>query len=205
MTDHPLEIEVKFHLLEPRIVRERLLAAGGVSSGRVFEKNLRFDDPARSLRRRGMLLRLRRDDGVRLTVKSTPSSPDSQFKIHQELEVEVGDFDTCRSILEALGFVPRQVYEKWRETFLINHTSCLLDTMPYGTFLELEGEKAAIRETAHRLDLPWSERILMNYLEIFETVRKGEGLDFTDVTFDNFESVNVDIAKYLYLLHAGRT
>ncbi|MBW1895654.1 MAG: hypothetical protein JRI47_01215, partial [Deltaproteobacteria bacterium] len=62
MTDSFLEIEIKFHLLEPDLVIERLIAAGATSSGRLFERNIRFDDASQSLKKRGMLLRLRSDD-----------------------------------------------------------------------------------------------------------------------------------------------
>jgi adenylate cyclase class 2 len=202
MTDGFLEIEVKFHLLEPDPVIKRLITAGATSSGRLFEKNIRFDDASQGLKKRGMLLRLRSDDRARLTFKSTPSRPHPGFKVHRELEVEVGDFKMCRAILEALGFVPRQVYEKWRETFVLNHTKCLIDTMPYGVFLEIEGEKADIRQIADQLDLPWEKRILLNYLEIFETIKKQAGLGFTDITFENFDSLKLDIRKHVPWLYA---
>jgi adenylate cyclase class 2 len=202
MTDGFLEIEVKFHLVEPDLVIERLLAAEATSSGRLFEKNIRFDDASQGLKKRDMLLRLRSDDRARLTFKSTPSSPHPGFKVHRELEVEVSDFKMCQAILEALGFVPKQVYEKWRETFVLNNTKCLIDTMPYGVFLEIEGEKASIREIANQLDLPWEKRILLNYLEIFETIKKEAGLRFTDITFENFDSVKLDIREHVSLLYA---
>jgi adenylate cyclase class 2 len=202
MTNVFLEIEVKFHLLEPDLVIKRLIAAGAISSGRLFEKNIRFDDASQGLKKRGMLLRLRSDDRTRLTFKSTPSRPHPEFKVHRELEVEVGNFKMCQAILEALGFIPKQVYEKWRETFVLNNTKCLIDTMPYGVFLEIEGEKADIREIADKLDLPWEKRILLNYLEIFETVKNQEGLGFTDITFENFDAVKLDIREHAPLLYA---
>jgi adenylate cyclase class 2 len=203
MVDAPLEIEVKFHLSDIDPVRERLIAMRAIPSGRIFETNIRFENRSKSLKREGVLLRLRRDDRNRLTFKSTPSTPDTQFKVHKELEVEVGDFQACQDILKALGYLPEQVYEKWRETFVLEDTNLLIDMMPYGTFLEIEGEKSGIREIADRLGLDWKERILLNYLEIFEVIQRELGLDFVDITFDNFEGVPLDISKYLPLLHAG--
>lgn len=199
----PLEIEVKFHLPEPDRLRQRLIAAGATSSGRVFEKNIRFEDRLKSLETRGMLLRLRTDNRVRLTFKSTPSDPDPQFKVHREWEVVVDNFQTCQEILQGLGFHPEQVYEKWRETLLVDSTKCLIDTMPYGVFLEIEGEKQHIRAVAGGLGLKWQERILLNYLEIFSVLQQQQGFKFNDVTFQNFKMVRMDIEKYLHLLHAG--
>jgi adenylate cyclase class 2 len=175
---------------------------GAVSSGRVFETNIRFENRSKSLKREGILLRLRHDNQSRLTFKSTPSTPDTEFKVHKELEVEVGDFQACQDILEALGYTPEQVYEKWRETFILDDTNILIDTMPYGVFLEIEGDRSEIRTIADRLSLNWKERILLNYLEIFEVIQREEGLGFADITFENFEGVRLDINKYLPLLYA---
>jgi adenylate cyclase class 2 len=198
-----LEIEVKFYPPEIKPIRDRMLALGATRCGRVFEANIRFEDVPKSLKKRGILLRLRRDDRSRLTFKSSPPHPDAQFKVRRELEVEVDDFDVCHSILEGLGFRPEQSYEKWRETFVLNNTNLLIDTMPYGVFLEIEGQKSHIRNIADRLGLKWEERILLNYLEIFEILQREEGLPFRDITFQNFKARHVDIRKHLPLLYAG--
>lgn len=198
----PVEIEVKFYLSDVNLARERILATGATLSGRVFETNLRFEDEGQTLRGRGILLRLRKDQGIRLTFKSLPAEQDKDFKIHHELEIQVDDFDTCRSILEGIGFHGEQTYEKWRETFILGETKLLVDTMPYGPFLEIEGAKSEITKTSDQLGLKWEERILLNYVEIFEVIRREENLPFYDITFDHFEKTPVDMEKYLSLLYA---
>lgn len=199
----PLEIELKFHPLEIKPIRDRMLVMGATHCGKVFETNVRFEDASKSLKKQGILLRLRKDDRIRLTFKSSLPCHDGQFKVHREVEVEVDDFDACRFILEGLGFHPEQSYEKWRETFVLNSTNLLIDTMPYGVFLEIEGQKSDIRNIADRLGLKWEERILLNYLEIFEIVQREEGLPFRDLTFENFKATRLDIRKHLSLLYAG--
>ncbi len=198
-----IEIEVKFYLPEVDSTRQRLLALGCIPYGKVFEKNIRFEDKERSLKEKGALLRLRKDKTVTLTFKSLPLNRDQDFKVHRELEVQVDNFGVCRAILESLGFHPEQRYEKWRETFSLESTKVLIDTMPYGVFLEIEGGKSDIRNVADQLKLNWKERILLNYLEIFDIIRGKENLVFNDITFDNFEQVSVDIRRYLPLLYAG--
>jgi hypothetical protein len=74
--------------------------------------------------------------------------------------------------------------------------------MPFGVFLEIEGEKARIREVADRLGMAWKERILFNYLEIFEIICQKEGLSFKDVTFENFKTADTKVEAYLPLLYA---
>ncbi len=199
----PLEIEVKFFLKDLKTVREKILAFGALSKGRVFERNIRFEDRERSLIARKSLLRLRRDDRARLTFKSEPKDKDSEFKIYKELEVEIDDFRTMENILNALGFFNDQVYEKYRETLVIGATQLCLDEMPFGDFLEIEGERDDILRTVELLNLDWGQRILANYLGIFEVLRKRENLPFKDITFENFEKNPVDFSVHLALFAAN--
>jgi adenylate cyclase class 2 len=199
----PVEIEVKFHLSSVDSTRDRILALGSTPYGRVFESNIRFEDAANGLKEKGVLLRLRKDQATRLTFKSLLPTSDKDFKIHRELEVQVDDFAVCQTILESLGFHPEQTYEKWRETFALADTELCIDTMPYGVFLEIEGEKLDIRHVADQLRLKWEERILLNYLEIFDIIRSHDALVFNDVTFDNFKQAQVDIRRYLPMLYAA--
>ena len=198
-----LETEIKFYLIDLPPLRQRIINLGAQSRGRFFESNVRFEDSARTLRKKKSLLRLRRDRKVRLTYKSTPPEASSQFKIMTELEVAVSDFDTMHLILEALGFHREQIYEKWRETLVLDHTQFCLDSMPYGDFLEIEGQKQDILYFAAQLGLHWDQRILLNYLHIFEILRNNLNLNFSDVTFDNFKNIEVDLSAYLDLLVAG--
>jgi len=198
-----LEIEVKFYLSDMDAIRDRILELGAVSTGRVFETNLRFDDADNHLIEKKSLLRLRRDTKTTLTFKSEPPFKNDQFKILKELEVEVSDFTTMKHILESLGFREEQVYEKWRETFRLNSTNLCLDTMPYGDFLEIEGQKEDIKELAYRIGLKWQKRILFNYLAIFDVIKQKLNLPFYDVTFSNFINIRFDLAEYLDLIEVN--
>ncbi|CAN2042237.1 adenylate cyclase, class 2 [Candidatus Magnetomoraceae bacterium gMMP-15] len=183
------EIEVKFHIQDLNAMRKKILDLGALSQGRVFETNIRFEDSKKSLIKKKALLRLRKDDKARLTFKCEPDFSDSDFKILKEFEVVVDNFDTMALILKSLGFHEEQVYEKWRETFLYNNTYLCLDEMPYGIFLEIEGTKESILDLAQRLGLDRKKRIILNYLEIFENIRKEQGLSFSDITFEAFKNI----------------
>lgn len=197
-----IETEVKFILSDVQSVRERIVELGVDVKGRVFETNIRFEDIDESLLRKKSLLRLRRDANTKLTYKSEPAIKDDQFKTFRELEVQVSDFTTMKLILEHLGFHQAQIYEKWRETFIFDDTILCIDTMPFGDFLEIEGKKEYIREIASKLGLQWGQRITLNYLAIFDIIRQELKLPFTDVTFDNFQKIRIDIAKYHHLIEA---
>jgi len=202
MSTAHLEIEVKFFVPELSVIRDRLLSLGAVSEGRVFERNIRFEDADKTIVRRRSLLRLRQDTTCTLTFKSAPAEENSEFKIFRELEVEVDDFDKMTEILSELGFHREQVYEKWRETLRMGNTLFCLDTLPYGQLIEIEGAGDDIREYAKRLGLPWSCRILKNYLRIFDLLNHRIGFSFSDVTFQNFETVPVNLSEHLDLLLA---
>ncbi|HAO19067.1 MAG: hypothetical protein BWK80_51650 [Desulfobacteraceae bacterium IS3] len=198
-----LEIEVKFYLPDKDAVKARILDLGAVSQGRHFENNICFDDADKRLMNGGSLLRLRQDSRAILTLKSAPKVRDTQFKVFRELEVEVGNFEDMKRILEALGFFPQLVYEKWRETFTFNNCDLCLDTMPYGDFLEIEGGRDEIRQIADVLGLKWEKRIVRGYLFIFAKLREKLALPFCDLNFDNFKPLKFDFSSYSPMFEAG--
>ena len=198
-----LEIEVKFQVFDTEQMRQQIIDLGAESRGRLFEHNIRFDSAARELRARAHLLRLRQDRKAKLTFKAPPAEKNQQFKIFSELEVTVSDFDAMRKIVHALGFGHEQIYEKWRETFILEDLELCMDSLPFGNFLEIEGAPEAIVQTAGLLGLDWSKRILTNYLGIFASIKQHYQLAFNDVTFANFEK-SVDISSdFMQQFEAG--
>ena len=192
-----VETEVKFYLGDIKLMHRRITDMGADSRGRFFEKNLRFEDSQRSLKTKKSLLRLRQDKSITLTYKSPLVESGHEFKKMAELEVEVSDFDVMKGILQALGFHCEQTYEKWRETLELEGTQFCLDAMPFGNFLEIEGQAEDIKKYAAGLGLQWRNRILLNYLEIFEIIKEKEKLEFKNLTFDNFKKIKLDMADYL--------
>jgi adenylate cyclase class 2 len=191
-----LEVEVKFLVSDLTAVRERLLTVGAqLDKPRIYEHNIRYDNAWGGLLRKGILLRLRQDKIARLTFKGIPKEEiQSEAKVREELEIEVSDFATTAGILERIGFEERQVYEKYRETFTLGSVEVVLDEMPFGNFVELEGEEELIREAADLLQLVWDERILENYLALMSRLKEHHNLPFEDLTFDNFAGLDVSVA-----------
>ena len=202
-SDDPIETEVKFHLEDVATMHECLIELGAHAGEVHFETNIRFENPDRSLKRNDRLLRLRKDNECRLTFKKPPAARTSECKTYHELEVKISDFDTMVAILNNLGFSAVQRYEKRRRVYIWNDVELCIDIMPFGTFMEIEGSEERIKAAAAALMLPWNQRILTNYLAIFELIRKNEHLSFKDVTFDNFASTSVDICRFLPELWAA--
>lgn len=203
---------MKFCLQDVAAMGRALRDLGASSHGRVFESNLLFDDPGETLAKKKCLLRLRKDNSIRLTFKSPAAeeagtaaagpSHRADFKTLKEIEISVDDYETTQTLLMSLGFFPVRRYEKYRETFSLDNTEVCIDAMPYGDFLEIEGEEAAILTLARRLQLAWDARITDNYLDIFDNIKKKAHLDFIDVTFENFDpSVKSAIRPILHALY----
>jgi adenylate cyclase class 2 len=76
--------------------------------------------------------------------------------------------------------------------------------MPYGDFLEIEGGRDEIRQIADALGLRWEKRILHSYLSIFAKLKEKLGFLFSDLSFDNFKSLNFDFSAYSPMFEAGR-
>jgi adenylate cyclase class 2 len=197
-----IETEVKFYLANIDSVRSRIISLGADFKNRSFETNIRFEDAEKTLIQKRSLLRLRKDTKATLTFKAELPVKDNQFKIQQEFEVEVSDFDAMEHILKSLGFQEEQVYEKWREVYVIGDTQLCLDTMPYGDFLEIEGKKESIQQLASQIGLLWEKRILLNYLAIFDIIKRQLNLSFYDVTFSNFNDIRFNMDQYLKLIEA---
>ena len=196
----PLEIEVKFYVEDLEKIRQIIINSGAEKSKKHFELNICFEDSENSLIKKSSLLRLRKDSKNRLTFKLKPDDHDdnnnnnnTQFKIMKELEVEVSSFSLMKQILEYLGFHEKQIYEKYREIFILQNTQICLDTMPFGNFIEIEGSKEKIIELSSKFGLKWEKRILNNYLEMFEYLKNKLSLSFNDLSFKNFKSVNLDL------------
>ncbi len=198
-----IEVEVKYRLTDTDAIRQRLLLAGAEDLGRSFETNVRYDNADGAITQERCLLRLRKDKKIRLTHKSPhPDSGIEGFKIHRELEVEVSDFETMDRILRALGFEAVQTYEKWRETFLFKGCEICLDTLPFGDFMEIEGERAPIEDVCLFLGLSRCGRIASNYLALFEALRQAFDLPFSDLTFAHFDGRKDDFGRVVATFEA---
>lgn len=150
-----LECELKYLGVDMVALSLRLEQAGGEKLGRYFESNLVFDYPDRSLKGRGVLLRLREKQGQAvLTVKRPPETEvDSALKVFEEIETGVGDFSIMKTALEAIGFRVAFAYEKIREKWKFGGCAICLDSLPFGDYVEIEGTEESVPACAHSLGL----------------------------------------------------
>ena len=189
------ETEIKLFVPDLAAVEARLRDLGAeLAHARVFERNVRYDDADGSLSAARRVLRLREDDEVRLTFKDEAAALDGGPHTRFEAEVGVSDFATMDIILGRLGFQPYMTYEKYRTTYTLDGVEVLLDEMPYGTFVEIEGDADGILAVMTRLGLNDAPRMTASYGALFDRVRTALGLTFTDLTFAAFEGIDVPLS-----------
>lgn len=174
-----LECELKFLRVDLDAVSHRLQEAGGTRLGRYFESNLVFDYPDRSLKEKSILLRLRDKQGKAiLTVKRPPEEDvSSALKVFDEIETRVGDFQTMKSALEAIGFKVFFSYEKIREKWQFMDCVICLDLMPFGHFVEIEGTEESVPVCAKAIGLQSHETTTETYHALNLADRQSKGLD----------------------------
>lgn len=193
MSDSGQETEAKFYVRDLERIKKALEnLRAHLGQARVLELNLRFDLPDASLRAQGRVLRLRRDTEARLTYKGGNKNTKGVLS-REEIEFVVGDFVKAKKLLEALGYQQTFYYEKYRTTYELDKTLIMLDELPYGNFLEIEGEtEETIQALSEKLDLDWDATIERSYSALFEQVQKSLNLSFRDLSFENFAGIKVD-------------
>ena len=65
----------------------------------------------------------------------------------------MADPGSMDAILDALGFTPALVYEKRRETWRLGKAEILIDELPFGLFMEIEGSETDIRAIERKLGI----------------------------------------------------
>lgn len=192
MSKHNQETEVKYYVTHLDRLAARLEELHArLDQARVLETNLRFDLPDGSLTSTGRVLRLRRDTKSRLTYKGAGQNKSGVLD-RQEIEFVVEDDQKARQFLEALGYRKSMFYEKYRTTYELDESKIMLDEMPYGSFLEIEGETVEqIQALSAKLHLDWSAAIPSSYTALFEGLRKRLGYSFQDISFENFRDIRV--------------
>jgi adenylate cyclase class 2 len=189
------ELEVKFYMADLPGLKMKLEGLGTQCvQERVHEVNLRFDTADGELKQSFQVLRLRKDRDCRLTYKG-PGQAHDGVQLRKELEFTVGDFETAKAFLEALGYQVELMYEKYRAVYALGEVLVTLDEMPYGHFAEIEGPSGeAIQQAALRLGLDWGTRILESYMVLFDRSRDALGFTFRDLSFENFSNLPVSAA-----------
>jgi adenylate cyclase class 2 len=161
-----LEIEKKYRLTreEREQLVVRLRESGAVHEGEEFEENTLYAGGNLDVSRQA--LRLRRVGGKAVLAYKERYASESAIKQHREDETVVEDAQALAAILDALGYRRTLVYEKRRSTWQWKNAEIVVDELPFGLFVEIEGEENVITEVEQSLGLNEAEAEMFTYPEL---------------------------------------
>jgi adenylate cyclase, class 2 len=192
------EIELKFPVYDPAALQTLLPSLGfHLETPRTFEHNTLYDTPARDLRARTQLLRLRQYGNLcTLTHKRLPDNylPGSRYKTRIETETTLADCNAMAEIFKQLGYVPAFIYEKYRtewshpispDSTTLAHL--VIDETPIGIYAELEGPPDWIDQALIDLHIDPATCLTDSYGKLFldwkqRTGHPAENLTFAEIT-----------------------
>jgi len=148
-----IEIEKKYRLTKKQReeVLRRLPEIGAQRQGEEFEVNTLYQLGGADVG--NTVLRLRRigDRGILTYKQRLPSTSGMKHQLEEETAVE--DPDAMEAILDGLGLRVAAVYEKRRETWVRGKTEIVIDELPFGLFMEIEGSVNDINEVESKLGI----------------------------------------------------
>jgi adenylate cyclase class 2 len=148
-----LEIEKKYRITPEQrdLVVEALNDYGADCQGDEFETNLLYIGGM--IDENKSLLRVRQTEAkTTLTYKQSYQNFDG-IKKHIEHEVIVSDAEKMQFILAGMGFELGMVYEKRRQTWKIAEIEVVIDELPFGLFIEIEGSLMEIAKAELMLEM----------------------------------------------------
>ena len=145
-----IETEKKYRVDEAiaKRITARLEELGAVFSSEVFEEN--FLHRGGLIDERRAVLRLRKVGRKTILTYKERIRNDLDVKHKIEFETEVSDVDAMEKIIGMLGYRLSVIYEKRRRTWHLDNVEVVLDELPFGLYMEIEGTHTNIRK-AERL------------------------------------------------------
>jgi adenylate cyclase class 2 len=182
-----VEIEKKYRLTEElkhevvgsleefsaEFIREDLEENTLFSNDDLFEKNA--------------IVRIRRTRKKAILTFKRRIASTSDAKRQIEFESEVSDPDAVRSIIESMGLRAAIVYEKRRKTYKFRSVEIVLDELPFGHFMEIEGPLSAIAEAEMLLGI---DELEVEH-ETYPRLAMKYGVKVGDIVESRFEKTEV--------------
>lgn len=175
-----IEKEIKLKIDDTKNVIDILRRSGAVFLGGALEKTIRFDTSNMDYEKQGKFLRVRSGFNNTITLKEKIHNVDSNVRARKETEFEIEDIDKMCYILKVLGLDYTRTMEKYRQHWKLDNCSITLDELPFGIFMEIEGEENEIYKICDKLGLDKDKKILVTYWELWSEISNNK-----DIIFDN--------------------
>ncbi|MFA5736980.1 MAG: CYTH domain-containing protein [Candidatus Paceibacterota bacterium] len=182
------EIETKLLVSDLPTITKKIIAVGGILvQPEFFQRTVRFDTSDEKLKKEKISLRVRTGDKDVITLKKRIDGHKREkegLKEREELETEVEDIAEIRQILINLGFTREWIMEKYRTNYKLGEAVISLDRLPFGCFVEVEGEPEEIESVIQKLELLEVERSAQSYWGLFEEFKKKTNLTVENILFE---------------------
>jgi adenylate cyclase class 2 len=192
------EKEVKLKIMDLRKVEERLRELKADKVGEVFERTIRLDTPDMDLAQKGVFLRVR--SGFKTVITLKEKIENQTVRERKETEFLIEDLDAMKYVLNRLGFTNEMIMEKFRQNWKYLDTVICLDTLPFGDFIEIEGEEDAIFEVINQLGLG-QEVLKGTYWDLFEEYKKVNNLAGKNIEFSPAQKEEYEREKKTAVIH----
>ena len=187
------EIELKFPVADPNALQNRLPELGfQLVTARTFEQNTLYDTPARELRLRREILRIRQYGHLCTVTHKRLSNQEpvdtTRYKIRIETETMVAEGAALAEIFHQMGYDPVFVYEKYRTEWSFSLEAgttahLVIDETPIGTYAELEGPTDWIDRTLELLGVSHGVCLTDSYGKLFLDWKHRTGSSAGNLTF----------------------
>ncbi len=176
------EIEVKFQLKKREKVIEKIKSMNGhLIKKPVFQRTYGFFYADGSNIEKGLFPRVRVDnpgekDSSSIFTLKVKEKEDNNYFRRKEYETVVNNYEAIINSLKELGFVDIRIFDKIREEWEIPgcEVEITIDSLPFGDFIEIEGEEKNIEEAIKRIGIE-GERITKAYLGVYQDWCKKNG------------------------------
>lgn len=170
-----IEIEKKYRLDKKRLVEltAKLGDLGAEFLYETFEEN--YLHRGGELEARTAFLRLRKTNSVNTLTYKEKVVSETDFKHQIEFETIVSDVDATEHIIEKLGYKLSVVYEKHRKAWNLGNVEVVLDELPFGYYMEIEGTMKDITTVEKLLDADQLDPEVRGYPRL--TLKYGKLVD----------------------------
>jgi adenylate cyclase class 2 len=141
-----IETEIKYRVnsAQSERVLKDLREFNATYIGEDFEENIIYGGG--NLPQLNAILRIRKIGETTLLTFKKNLTGKAGIKEHIEHETIVKDASELEMMLEELGFSKCLIYEKRRKTWHFRKVEIVLDELPFGSFMEIEGTFLSIKE-----------------------------------------------------------
>ena len=121
------------------------------------------------------VLRLRKTQNKSFLTYKESLPSETSVKRRIEHETEIADGEAMQAILESLDYKPALVYEKRRKTFQCSYVEIVVDELPFGFYLEIEGTEEEILAAEKQLGIEDLESESLSYPALTAQFGKKNG------------------------------